>query len=669
VGDRKRVVLFQDGSKGIGHSDLKEGTIHSSISWDCRTPGRASPSFKHVTAPSISTGWAVEPYAGQSTSWLDSTDYMVLHTQGIEVNKIQASAATSDLTGSYEFTGSAMHDDGSGTAYWYLCAGTSEHIRRRTSAGVWTQDDDVHADLFRSVNGDLYKTLGANIYKCPAASDPFTAANWSAAIQVGTPQWNITGLASAGNAPIVGKPDGLYRYNAADSKYEDVLLGSLKSCAHPDNGKGMSTWREFALYPLHDGRLLAFDGFRVYDWSPMKDATPDRDTPYGFRLTAFASAGPQGFYAAQDIGNVRTQQGISKVYWFDATGAGTYNDITTNVTDSKPSTTGTVGALGTGDYLYVGATAKFQGVYFNQTSTGTTAIAVSGEYWNGGWVDAALVGVKSLATTGCMFSLNDFDDWVNTNTVNAVTGLYWWRISLGALANLTVTIKELYIIPHRPPVGIAAGNDYTGIDRVNLVTHILYCRPRGDEADWSDIAGMYLQTPCNRLEVTQAAVTADNAGDKLSVLASIGYRHILLGGRPTPQLTPFVQCQKSTTSVGVPYLELGGTDFDWPEKSKALRKLFLHFDNLDDGDTVEVFCRWDQNIAWWKASQSNTSPFTVEFPVYDAQQGVIGHVGIALNDHAVEATCPVLRMVEAEVEDMGDFGTIAQPSIATPEVM
>ena len=666
MGDRKRVILFQDGSKGIGHSDLKEGTIHSSISWDCRTPGQAVPTFKHAATPNPTWGPSTDLYNGQSTSWLDATDYLVLHTQGLGVFKAQANLVALELTGAYTFTGSAMHDDGSGTAYWYLCAGTSEHIRRRTSAGTWTQDDDVHADLLCSVNGVLYKTLGANVYTCPASSEPFTAANWSAAaIQVGTPQWNCTGLASAGNALIVGKPDGLYRYNAADSKYEDVLLGSLKSCAHPDNGKGMSTWREFALYPLHDGSLLAFDGFRIYDWSPMKDATPGRDTPYGFRLTAFASAGPQGFYAAQDIGSVRTQRGISKVYWFDATGAGTYNNITTNVTDSKPSTTGTVGAVDTGDYLYVGADVKFQGVYFSQSATGTMTITAA-EYYNGAWTTVVPKGIETLALDGCVYSVDDFSDWVTT-TVNSITGKYWWRFSL--TGGGTATIKELYIVPHRPPVGIAAGNDFTGLDRVNLLTHVLYCRPRGDDADWSDLAGICMNTPCNRLEVSQAAILNDNAGDKLFLMSSTTYRYILLGSRPTPQLTPFPQCQKSTTSVGVPYLELGGSDFDWPEKVKALRKLFLHFDNLDDSDTVEVFCRWDQNTAWWKANQSNTGPLTVEFPAYDAQQGVVCHVGIALNDAAVESACPVLRLVEAEVEDMGDFGAIAQPLIATPEVM
>ena len=667
MGDRKRVILFQDGSKGIGHSKLEEGTIHSSISWDCRTPGQAAPSFKQESVAGQPT-WAgpADIYNGQSTSWLDTTDYLLLHTQGAIVNKVQAAAVSSDLAGALTFTGSAMHDDGSGTAYWYLCAGTGEHIRRRTSAGVWTQDDDVHADLLCSINGVLYKTIGANIYTCPAASDPFTAANWSAtAIQVGTPQWNCTGIASAGNASIVGKPDGLYRYNAADSKYEDVLLGSLKSCAHPDNGKGMSTWREFALYPLHDGRLLAFDGFRLYDWSPMKNATLDRDTPYGFRLTCFASAGPHGFYAAQDIGNVRTQQGISKVYWYDATGAGTYNDITTNVIDGKPSTTGTVGPVATGDYLYVGATVKFQGLYLTQTAIGNTDV-LDVEYYNGStWLTIDAIGLTSLDIDACVFSAGALANWAQV-AVNSQTK-YWWRFKL--TGGGTTTIKELYLVPHRPAVGIAAGNDYTGIDRVNLLAHILYCQPRGDDADWSDISGILLGTPANRLEVTQTAITSDNAGDKLAVLSAESYRYILLGSRPTPQLTPFPQCQKSLTGVGVPYLELGGTDFDWPEKSKALRKLFLHFDNLDDSDRVEVFCRWDQNTAWWKATQSNTGPFTVEFPTLDAQQGVICHVGISLNDAAVESACPVLRLVEAEVEDMGDFGAIAQPLIATPEVM
>ena len=667
MGDRKRVILFQDGSKGIGYSKLEEGTIHSSISWDCRTLGQAAPSFKHVTVPSPTMP---APYAslyiGQSVSWLDTTDYLLLHTQGAQVNKIQANVAAVDLAGAQPFTGSDMHDDGSGTAYWYLCAGTGEHIRRRTAAGVWTQDDDVHADLLRSINGDLYKTLGSNIYKCPAASDPFTAANWSAAIQVGTPQWNITGLASAGNAPIIGKPDGLYRYNAADSKYEDVLLGSLKSCAHPDNGKGMSTWREFALYPLHDGRLLAFDGFRVYDWSPMKNASPDRDTPYGFRLTAFASAGPDGFYAAQDIGNVRTQQGSIKVYWYDATGAGTYNDISENTTDAKPSTTGTVGPTGAGDYLYIGSDQKFQGVYINSTVSGTCGSDWIVQYGTAGsWASPSQYGLMDLNTDGAIFFKDDLDDFVQ-KSVNSTTK-YWMRISVGGGG--TATIKELYIIPHRPPTGIASGTDLTAIDRLNLVSHVLYCRPRGDEADWYDLYGLLTGVPINRLEVTAAAVTANNAGLQLIALTSGNYYYILLGSRETPQLTPFPQCQKTGTHIGVPYLELGGTDFDWPEKSKSLRKLFLHFDNLDDGDRVEVFCRWDQNTAWWKAMQSNTAPFTVEFPEYDAQRGVVCHVGIALNDAAVESACPVLRLVEAEVEDMGDFGATAQPLIATPEVM
>ena len=666
MGDRKRVILFQDGSQGIGHSSLKPGTIHSSISWDCRTPGQAAPSFRHTTTPGLVLAAATDLYNGQSTAWLDATDYLVLHTTGLLVRKIQAGAIATDLTGAYTFTGSAMHDDGpAGTAYWYLCAGTSEHIRRRTSAGAWTQDDDVHADLLRSINGDLYKTLGAKISKCPALSEPFTAVNWSAEIQVGTPQWNITGIASAGNAVIVGKPDGLYRYNAADAKYEDMLLGSLKTCAHPDNGKGMSTWREFALYPLHDGQVLATDGFRVYDWSPMKNATPDRDTPYGFRLTAFASAGAHGFYAAQDIGNVRTQQGINKVYWFDATGAGTYNDITANTTDNLASTTGTIGPVAAGDYVYVGADVKFQGLYFVQTAAGTVTVS-DVAYWNGAWTSISPLGLMELNIDGPIFSVNDFDDWVAT-TVNGVAAKYWWRITLAGAG--TTTLKEVFIVPHRPPVGIAAGNDYTGIDRVNLLTHILYCRPRGDDADWSDVAGINMSTPCNRLENSLVGTSADNFGTKLSVLGAVTYRHVGLGSRATPQLIPRPLCQKSTTSIGVPYLELGGTDCEWPEKVKALRKLFLHFDNLDDSDTVEVFCRWDQNIAWWKAMQSSTAPFTVDFPASDEQRGVICHVGIALNDAAVEAACPVLRMVEAEVEDMGDFGDIPQPPVASVEVM
>ena len=299
------------------------------------------------------------------------------------------------------------------------------------------------------------------------------------------------------------------------------------------------------------------------------------------------------------------------------------------------------------------------------TAAGTVTISTVA-YYNGSFVSIATkLGLQTLSSDGLLFSANDFDDWTKT-TINSQSK-YWWRIPV--TGGGTATVKEIYLIPHRPPTGITAGNDYTALNRVNLVSHILYCRPHGDTADWQDIHGLLSGFPINRLEKSQVALTASNAGDTLSALTYSSYFHVALGSRGTPQLTPFPQCQKTGTAIGVPYLELSAHNCDLPERIKRLRRLFFYFDNLDDSDAVEVFCRWDQNIAWWKATQSTTAPFVYEAAPFDGQQGVYLHVGVSLHDASVEAACPVLRLVEAEVEDMGDFGATPQPPVASPEVM
>ena len=113
-------------------------------------------------------------------------------------------------------------------------------------------------------------TLGDyRVSKCPAGLNPTLVTSWGNGIEVGTPEWIITGLAAIGNAPVVGKPDGLYFYDLQTRQYENVLK-HYELTPHALNGKVTQSVTGGVVYTTFDGGAFFFDGVSTSEISPHK---------------------------------------------------------------------------------------------------------------------------------------------------------------------------------------------------------------------------------------------------------------------------------------------------------------------------------------------------------------------------------------------------------------
>ena len=349
-----------------------------------------------------------------------------------------------------------------------------------THASCW-QIIKAGADLYGVNDAGIAGTLGDyRVSKCPAGLNPTLVTSWGNGIEVGTPEWIITNLAAIGNAPCVGKPDGLYFYNDQTRRYENVLK-HFELTPHALNGKVTQSVTNGVVYTTFDGGAFFFDGVSVSEISPSKLwKMLGKDVPSS-RITAVADRG-DGIAMLPEIGYQTTQNAnlvVNKV-----TSAGAATAITTNVVDGSLATGGDVSSLAATSFIDVWADIPFEAVIMHVTrAPNTTVAAVFGSvsYSSAadtfttdpvGFIDGTrLTGNATTATAGGSLSYVAFPPSASAGIVMGkspnfgslqqrvdfnyssgtdVTSKYGMRIAMsGDAFDSTTEIDEIEIIPWR----------------------------------------------------------------------------------------------------------------------------------------------------------------------------------------------------------------------------
>src|SRR3990167_2485560 len=232
-------------------------------------------------------------------------------------------------------------------------------------------------DVYAVTDSGRCSTLGDyRVSKCPAGSDPTLAASWGNGIEVGTPEWKITGLAAIGDSPVAGKPDGLYYYDLQKRRYENVLK-NFELVPHALNGKVTASVTGGVVYTTHDGGAFFFDGT-----SAAQEITPAKLWGYlgrdigSSRITAVADNGDT-LALVQEVAHQSTQNaglGINTV-----TSAGAATAITTNCVDGNMATGGSLNSLAATSHIDIWSNIPFEGVIIHITrQSNSTAAAVIG---------------------------------------------------------------------------------------------------------------------------------------------------------------------------------------------------------------------------------------------------------------------------------------------------
>lgn len=138
---------------------------------------------------------------------------------------------------------------------------------------------------------------------------------------------------------------------------------------------------------------------------------------------------------------------IRRVLFYDAS-VGSYADLTDEMLDRDTVGTGTsLDSMTTSDYLYVGLTEKFSGLYVDVQSANGNASVATWEYWNGSdWTDISdtdgtASGGATLAVDGNV-TWTVPTGWVQTN-VDGIGPLYWVRLKVGTALDADTEIAQL----------------------------------------------------------------------------------------------------------------------------------------------------------------------------------------------------------------------------------
>ncbi len=383
-----------------------------------------------------------------------------------------------------------------------------------THASAW-QIIKAGADLYAVTDAGIAGTLGDyKVSKCPAGLNPTLVTSWGNGIEVGTPEWIITGLAAIGNAPVVGKPDGLYYYNDQTRRYENVLR-HFELTPHALNGKVTQSVTNGVVYTTFDGGVFFFDGVSVNEISPhklWKDL--GKDVPSS-RITCIADRG-DGIAMLPETGYQTTQNAGLVVNTVTSAGAATA--ITTNMVDGSLTTGGDVSSLAATSFIDIWADIPFEAVIFHVTRLpnsdpaavfGSVAYSSAADTFTtdaSGFIDRTrLTGNATTATAGGSLSYVAFPPSASSGMVMGkspnfgslqqrvnfnyssgtdVTSKYGMRIAMsGAAFPTTTEIDEIEIVPFRPGLPndqlLTAATNHTPRYRAGLLQDVYFVKRKG----------------------------------------------------------------------------------------------------------------------------------------------------------------------------------------------
>lgn len=427
---------------GIGGEDLPEGyhyAINMTVEADRFRPSYASAQRWGITGAAKGT---------ELRGWYDSSNIPIaLLLQDGRVKIIKNATITDETDDTTATYGSgAFWDTAAGTGRFIVGTTTgSKFLQKRTNDGTWTAGT-VAGLLCTEAGGAFYAT--ANDYqvkKWALGNDPTSAAAGST-IAVGDNTAKIKSIGAIGSVPVIGKEDGIWIFSEAETRFINDLRLEKNSdnCLfmRPDGQGGVltATW---------DGSLIHINKyFQPEIFDPREGKTLDRDTPLGKIVDACYYQG--SYYVLTDQAYRLTQQCGLRVFFYDAS-ADTYTDFTTEAADQRTDTVITLGSMTPGDFLYIGADAKFpliditMGAVSSTNARPTLTFAASGDGIFSATIQYTNLfdGTNSTPTANptpfgqsgafAMTTSSNFASWAQTTQTGFTgTGIakFWMRIGL-----------------------------------------------------------------------------------------------------------------------------------------------------------------------------------------------------------------------------------------------
>lgn len=686
------VVLFPNEGRGFGHAltrrgaggELPEGydrTLNMTVragrvfSPSFGQEGRfarasqSKPEFLAVWSEAVGTPFALFPAR-------ESADSVVMRYKDGALS-VEADATTA------EYGTATFHDDGAGVEYLYAGTKTgSKLLNRRTPAGTWAQDNDVVAIHVVQAAGALWASVNNyQVKKCPAGLDPFVAANWGAAIQVGTNEAPIVRLGRVGPAPIVFKEDGIWVYDERENRFDNRYAVPRNANNFPfvaDDGEGG------IITSLDDGALVRIRQFgAIITVDPLREAWPWRDTPRGpIRDVAFFG---HRFYALMGAGRQLHQPDGIRVY--RTADFVSYTDLTSAVTDKSWATGGALGGMAATESLLIGFDDQFIAIGVLLLAVNTNSVTASIRLSTGGtdagasWTAASTgfwdgtatrtTGGAILASfgqsTGQIVLDPDFDlsSWAKA-TLNGQTK-YWMRISFSGALSATVTLTELYITPRRgaPDMGASNYAKAPEWEATGVLPKVLQGRLLDDgRIVWDDIWTLPEPVPAHRIAVgTPSALSPTHA---LLVLTQAALYLLPLPSLPEPSVAQYAPLMRDTSGQIMPTFYPSAVDL-----SGAVYRLeFIECWGMDFGPSDEwrVAFRWDDTIPWHRLPAQTGSYALFDLRPYQ-NRGSLLSVAVSINvANASGPATPSCRMVVAWLRQLPDTAA-PQPERQIPQVV
>ena len=689
------IPLFLSGENGYGMAEAplpwntdnplgpSAGFYHRTQNMDC-TQGGAVPAWK--SAPVGEGRLYYDP--AYCFPWEDATAApLVVWAGGITPYRYQDGTATAETAFANPCTGGVIWDDGAGNSVLLVGFGDALAAKTRTRAGTWAAfTQDVKFGKIAQVGSDLYAQGDAGAYsswkfmKCPAGNKPQEVTGWGAGIAVGSPTWPINQIVDCNGAALVCEADGVFRYDETESRCISIMPW-LAQCPHPDNGKGAISAPGGAIVPLHDGSLWFTDGYNATRID--QEVRPNIDTASACgRKTWLLDAGDR-IYAACDL--YQATGTPTKVFTYDATGAGTWDDITALVIDNKFSTTEPIGGLGdqANDAIFVGSTKPIVGIKVTMGVVNAALNTWIPYYWNGAaWVELTSAPVDTTTTAnGYGFAQNGvITDYtaIHNLAVSATleatghagsgdaTARYWLKFLRGGTAAMTAgaTLAEVEVIYTRPRLDTPASTDYTHFDLQNTYSsHILVGKRTAERIVWHDSyfvpTKSHITGGC--LTTTRVGASA-NRGSTLFMVSSYYASYVAMGVGQHPRMQTSPALVTSTYGGALLY----PCRLPFPQRVKA-NYFLIDVRHMSASDTVAMYMRWDQN-PFFEVGRSSAGPIKID--VRTRNSGIVLETAVSYVDAAsTEMFAPEIRGIWVDVDLSGEgFDAVVNAPEEIPSV-
>lgn len=528
-----------------------------------------------------------------------------------------------------------------------------------THASCW-QIVKAGADLYGVNDSGIAGTLGDyRISQCPAGNNPTLVASWGNGIEVGTPEWIITGLAAIGNAPVAGKPDGLYFYDLQTRRYENVLK-HFELVPHALNGKVTASVTGGVVYTTHDGGVFFFDGVSTSEISPHKLwKMLGKDVPSS-RITCIADRG-DGIAMLPELGYQTTQNAGLVINMVTAALAAT--DMTANLTDGNLDTGSgtTLDSLPSGSFIDVWADIPFEAVIIHTTrSPNSTVATVFDQVLYSSATDTftaasgfrdgtRITGNATTATSGGSLSYTAFppsassgmifptdvnfgslQQRINFNYASGtdVTSKYGMRLRTSGILDSDTEIDEIEIVPFRAGLPndtlLTATTNFTSRHRAGLTQDIYFLKRKGTNTFTPHVIGSVDAYPGTWAMAWHAGKLGQASGGQNMGQTLVGwgrYRTWAISEGPTRDPTNDlypITVQPSTTRPAPSWQFLYDWDAGDGMRKKVISRISINTRYLEPTDEWEMFLQHDERDIK-KVAYGKGGPVSVSVPAFPAR--------------------------------------------------